>query len=124
MTQSESGTRDRCYPVSAAHSAGRGRSSDRGASWVIREVIPPHHNVDLVTKEESDVTEIDAAKQLPEFCAACRGARRPYERFLFDRGTSGAHVVWECDHCGDSGTRMVGPDFLFARTDLHSFNIS
>lgn len=62
--------------------------------------------------------------EVPDVCSVCVGERRPYERFLFDRGTSDAHVVWECDHCGDTGTMVVGPDFVFARTDPHSFNIS
>jgi hypothetical protein len=64
-----------------------------------------------------------AADGVPDTCSTCPGAP-PYQRFLFDRGTSDAHVVWECERCGDSGTVVVDPAFVFARTDPHSFNIS
>jgi hypothetical protein len=70
------------------------------------------------------MTDIAATEAIPDFCPSCSDGRQPYQRFLFDRGTADAHVVWECDHCGDSGTRVVSPEFVFARTDPHSFNIS
>ncbi len=61
---------------------------------------------------------------IPALCSVCNDARRYYERFLFDRGTSGAHVMWECDRCGDTGTLVVSREFRFATTDPRSFNIS
>jgi len=60
---------------------------------------------------------------VPDICSTCP-TRRHYDRFLFDRGTSDAHVVWECDRCGDTGTCVVSAEFLFATTDPHSYNIS
>lgn len=67
---------------------------------------------------------MDAVTDLPTTCPRCTDPSQPCQRFLFDRGTPDAHVVWECDHCGDTGVLQVPAEFGFTIGDAHSYNIS
>ena len=62
---------------------------------------------------------IDSA--VPEVCPGCS---QPCERFLFEHGTRHARVLWECDHCGQTDTCMVSPDFGFARSQTRAYTLS